>query len=598
MVYNPLLNDYKSIVGAVPSKENIKFRVKGDFDSVIFVIKKDGEDVCFYDMIKVNGFFEKELSFTSGLYFYYFICGDKFISLGDNYQGEISNEIKPFQLSVYEKEFTVPEFLKGGIIYQIFPDRFYSSNDNKTIGEDKILHKNKKDLPIFLHNADGEILNNDFFGGDLKGIIEKLDYLKELSVTAIYLNPIFKAYSNHRYDTANYFEIDPILGTEDDFKNLINEAGKKGIKIILDGVFNHTGSDSVYFNKEGKYNTVGAFQSENSPYIKWYDFIKHPKVYNSWWGIKTLPAVNKGEDSPFIDYICGKGGVLEHYTKLGIGGWRLDVVDELPSHFVERIRKAVKSINKNAIIIGEVWEDASNKISYGKRRRYFCGEELDSVMNYPLKNAILSFVKDKDAKKLSYLIKEQTDHYPKFVISSLMNILATHDTYRLLSAVSSVETNGLSKSEMARIVLSKEEYNKAVLNLKIATLLQFTLPGVPSIYYGDEIGMTGYGDPLNRGYFTWDDIDGEILSWYKTLSSLRKEYSAFSDGSYSEIIAEGGVFVYKICNDESEVLVAINISSNDIYLSFEGELFERLRKTKYINGYNLQKNGVAVLTNE
>ena len=596
MIYNPLSTDYKSIIGAVPNNEKIKFRVKGDFDSVIFVIQKDNEDICHYQMQKNANFFEVELTFTVGLYFYYFIVGDKFISLSNNFLGEISNEINPFQLSVYDSNFKVPNALKGGVIYQIFPDRFNSVGEIKEI-DGRILHKDKNELPIFAPDEKGEVKNNDFFGGNLKGIIEKLDYLKELSVSAIYLNPIFKAYSNHRYDTGDYMQIDPMLGTEEDLIELINKANERGVKIILDGVFNHTGSDSLYFNKDGNYDGVGAFQSKNSPYFCWYDFTDFPK-YNSWWGIKTLPAVNKGEDSPFIDFICGSNGVLEHYTKFGIGGVRLDVVDELPAHFVEKIRKAVKKMNKDAVIIGEVWEDASNKISYGKRRKYFSGDELDSVMNYPLKNAIISFVKGGEAKDLSYIIKEQTDHYPKTVLNNLMNILSTHDTCRLLSALSNVDTNGKTKEELSKISLNKEEYEKAVFLLKVATLLQFTLPGVPSIYYGDEIGMQGFSDPLNMCYFAWDNIDYDILSHYKKLANLRKSYSVFSFGDYKEIYASKGVLLYKIKDEEGEVMVAINLSKDSVYLNFTGSMKEYFTNENAFNGYSLKSGSFAVFTNE
>ncbi len=597
MIYNPLSIDYKSVTGAVPSDTNIKFRVKIDFDSVIFVVKKDEEDVCYYPMQKVNGFFEKELAFSSGLYFYYFKCGDKYVSLSSEYLGELSDSINAFQLLVYDKDYVVPKTLNGGIIYQIFPDRFYSSVENKIVGKGKVYHKNKSDLPIFMPNEKGEVLNNDFFGGDIQGIIEKLDYLKKLSVTAIYLNPIFMAYSNHRYDTADYLKIDPLLGKEEDLVKLITEADKRGIKIILDGVFNHTGADSVYFNKEGNYEELGAYQSQNSPYYSWYDFIDYPN-YNSWWGMKTLPAVNKGYDSPFIDFICGKGGVLEYYTKLGIGGWRLDVVDELPAHFVERIRKAVKGVDENAVIIGEVWEDASNKIAYGKRRKYFCGKELDSVMNYPLKKEIISFVKNKRANNLSYRIKELTDHYPKGVMNSLMNILSTHDTFRLLSALSSKQVEGLDKSQLSKIKLCREEFNEAVFNLKVATLLQFTLPGVPSIYYGDEIGMQGYTDPLNRQYFTWDNINEEIFNWYCKLGKIRSKYSVFSFGEYSEVCVNEGLFVYKITSLEGEVMVAINLSNNDVSLEFNGSLLECLSNKAFTNKFNLSSNSFAVFVNE
>ena len=430
------------------------------------------------------------------------------------------------------------------------------------------------------------------------GIEKKLGYLKELGVTALYLNPIFEAASNHRYDTSDYMKIDPFLGTEEDFKNLVNKAQEKGIKIILDGVFNHTGSDSVYFNKKGTYDVIGAYQSEKSPYAKWFDFISYPDKYNSWWGIKTLPAVNKSEDSPFIDYICGEDGVIEHYTKLGIGGWRLDVVDELPAHFVRRIRRAVKKINKDAIVIGEVWEDASNKIAYGKRREYFLGGELDSVMNYPLKNAIIAFAKNGDARVLSSTVKQLADHYPKKVLNCLMNLLSTHDTFRLLSNLSSVNVDGYSKDQMENVKISNEEWNNVVLRLKIATLLQFTLPGVPSIYYGDEIGMQGYKDPLNRRFFEWDNINYEILSWYKKISQLRCEREVFSNGEYKEVYAKDGVLIYKICNDLEEVMILINNSSEKASLKIDGKVREYFSKTIVEKEYDLQSNSFAVFVVE
>ena len=597
--YNPLDKFYKSQTGAVLENEVITFRVKGNFNSVVFVLNKDGDNECkYYELVKKDGYFECSLSFLRGLYFYFFqIDGiDRYISLSSDYLGYLSNEINIFQLTVCDENYRVPKWINGGVIYQIFPDRFAVGNFDKQIESGKFLHKDLSDTPIFESNEQGEVLNNDFFGGDFKGIIEKLDYLVDLSVSVIYLNPIFKAYSNHRYDTGDYMQIDPLLGTIDDFKLLIKKAEEKGIKIILDGVFNHTGADSLYFNKYGNYSGVGAYQSVDSKYYGWYNFTDYPNKYEAWWGIKTLPAINES-NKDFIDYITGENGVIDYYTKLGIGGWRLDVVDELPSFFVQKIRKAVKNANNDAIIIGEVWEDASNKIAYEKRREYFQGFELDSVMNYPLKNAIIDFVVNKDCEKLSYTMKELVDHYPKTVLDALMNILATHDTFRLLSAVSGIDVSGKTKAEMANIKISESDYAKSVFCLKIATLLQFAMPGVPTIYYGDEIGMQGYSDPLNRGFFTWNEINSEILGWYKFLGSLRKEYSVFVDGDFCELYASGGVFVFKRFNSESEILVAINISNKDIELDFLGELHDLVTETTYNESISLSSNSYAVLVN-
>ena len=543
--YNPLDKFYKSQIGAVSAEKEITFRVKGDFNSVVFVLNKDGENTSTYHlMVKNKDCFECSIKFERGLYFYYFYLDDnKYLGLSSEYLGIITDKPNPFQLTVYHKDYVVPSWLKGGVIYQIFPDRFFIGDKNKHIPSGRIIHENTFDTPIYKPNDKGQVLNDDFYGGDIKGIISKLDYIKSLGVTAIYLNPIFKAYSNHRYDTGDYLQIDPLLGTKDDFVRLIQKSTELNIKIILDGVFNHTGDDSLYFNKYGNYDSIGAYQSKDSKYYDWFNFEHYPDKYESWWGIKTLPSVNENSES-YIDFITGENGVIDYYTRLGIGGWRLDVVDELPSAFVKKIRSAVKRVNSNAIVIGEVWEDASNKISYGKRREYFQGYELDSVMNYPLKEAIIDFVRNKNVKNLSNVIKEQLDHYPVDVVNSLMNILSTHDTYRLITAVAGKSMDGKSKDEMSITSIPREKLAVAKYKLKIATLLQYTLYGVPSLYYGDEIGMEGYSDPLNRKFYAWDNQDEELLEWFRFLGRLRSEFSVFVDGELEQIYASNGAFVF------------------------------------------------------
>ncbi len=593
--YDPLDSFYKSQIGAVKAENTITFRVKGNFDSVVFVFKKDGEDTTKkFNMAKKEDYFYLDISFNTGLYFYYFDIGGSFIGLGENYLGKIVSEPKYFQLTVYDADYSVPEWLYGGIIYQIFPDRFCRSQSEKKVDDDKVFHKNWSDTPIFAPNEDGKVINNDFFGGDIKGIISKLSYLKGLGITAIYLNPIFKAFSNHRYDTGDYMSIDSLLGSEEDFIELIDKANQLDIKIILDGVFNHTGDDSIYFNKYGKYDSVGAYQSKKSPYYDWYSFFKYPNGYESWWGITTLPAVNESSSS-FVKYITGEDGVLEHYTKLGVGGWRLDVVDELPTEFVEKIRQAIKGINSQATVIGEVWEDASNKISYGVRRKYFQGKELDGVMNYPLKNAILHYVKTGEEKVLSNVIKEQIDHYPTIVLHNLMNILSTHDTARLITVLGGKDMSNKSKAEMADTYIEEDELDVAKSKVKIASLLQFTLCGVPSVYYGDEIGMQGYIDPLNRRTYDWENQDLELLEWYRFLGSLRTHYSAFSTGEFKEIYAENGAYVFSRSSDESQLLVAVNMGERPCKLEFNGQLFDLITKTTAHNNFYVLPQRLAVL---
>ncbi len=594
-LFNPLDKFYKSQTGAVCANKKLTLRVKGNFNSVVLLLKKDGEtNSQTFNLQAKDGYFETVIKIDIGLYFYCFSVGEnKFIGLGEGYQGEITSKPIWFQLMAFDQDYSVPDWIKGGVIYQIFPDRFCRFERDKNIDCDKILHDNWLDTPTFEPNKQGKVLNNDFFGGDLKGIISKLDYIQSLGVNVIYLNPIFKAYSNHRYDTGDYMSIDPLLGSLDDFKNLISCAKEKGIKIILDGVFNHTGDDSLYFNKYGKYDSLGAYQSKDSKYYSWYNFINYPNKYDAWWGIDILPAVNESNPD-YVEFITGKGGVIDFYTNLGIGGWRLDVVDELPSCIVEKIRSSAKKVNNESIVIGEVWEDASNKVSYGVRRKYFQGKELDSVMNYPLKDAIVNFVKYKDSKGLSNLIKEQIDHYPTFVLHALMNILSTHDTFRLINALCGEDVNGKSKAQMANITLKGEKYTNAKFLVKVASLLQFTLCGVPSIYYGDEIGMQGYTDPLNRKCYPWGFEDCELLDWYKFLGSLRHDYDAFVDGEYVELYSEEGAFVYKRCGKNSEVLIAVNIGNKSIELSYADSLYNLIDDVKYCEKYLLKEQSVAV----
>ena len=299
----------------------------------------------------------------------------------------------------------------------------------------------------------------------------------------------------------------------------------------------------------------------------------------------------------FIDFITGKNGVLEYYTKMGIGGWRLDVVDELPTEFVRNIRNAVKGVNPNAVIIGEVWEDASNKVAYGIRREYFQGKELDSVMNYPLKDAIIDFIKTKDVKTLSYVIKEQIDHYPKMVLDSLMNILSTHDTCRLITVLGGEDCTGKSKKQMSQTYIPERELYNVKNMVKIASLLQFTLCGVPSIYYGDETGMQGYVDPLNRRTYPWDNQDEELISWYKFLGKLRAEYSVFADGDYFEIYAQSGALIFKRVDNNCEVLVCINLGKTPLSIEFEGKLLDLVTNNSYSNILELYSNNFAVLIN-
>ena len=435
------------------------------------------------------------------------------------------------------------------------------------------------DTPYWNEEQMNGIWNNDYFGGDLKGIEEKLPYIADLGVTCIYLNPIFESHSNHRYDTADYEKVDSLLGDENDLKSLCKKAKEKyGISIILDGVFSHTGCDSRYFNMYNHYNDVGAYNSKQSPYYSWYKFINWPDEYHSWWGIKLLPEVIE-EDESYRNYICGKNGILKKWLKCGIAGYRLDVADELPDIFLDDLRKSVKSENPNAIIIGEVWEDATNKFAYGQRRKYLLGEELDSVMNYPFADAVLDFVRFANGDSFFNSVMSIVENYPSQVLSVLMNHIGTHDTVRAITRLAGENPDGHDRTwQFEHNTLSKFDYLRGVSMMKIASLIQFTLPGVPSIYYGDEIGMQGMKDPFNRGCMAWDDVNDELLKWYKRLGQIRHSSKAFINGDFEKVYCDGGVIAYSRNCEYDSVLVAIN-NSNESKKIFVG--------TQWDNSYSL-----------
>ena len=362
------------------------------------------------------------------------------------------------------------------------------------------------------------------------------------------MNPIFEAYSNHRYDTANYMKIDPMLGNEADFIQLCRLAGELGIKIIIDGVFNHTGSDSIYFNKEGRYSAIGAYQSTSSPYYDWFRFTEWPMQYESWWGVDTLPSVNETEPT-YLDYIIrNSDSVIRHWLHCGASGYRLDVVDELPDLFLDELRKVVKETKPDGAIIGEVWEDASTKVSYGQRRRYLEGEQLDSVMNYPLRKAIIRFLKeDQDATAFASTIEVLWRNYPETVFYGLMNFLGTHDTPRIFSIFS-------------------EEVNRVTARQRLfsALILWAMMPGIPCIYYGDELGMMGEKDPLNRGCFEPDKRDQEIFKHYKRLLSFRlkvESFESFDSLKFEHGIITGNMYSFHRNGLNHRLVVAVNAGS-------------------------------------
>ncbi len=575
--YNPLDLACKSIKGAISDLDEINISIKlSDAERCRLILRKDSDNsvIAFeLDRFPDNVFSTKLPRLEAGLYWYYFVFNNEYcIGLGDNYEAQIQSEVRSYQLLVYENGYKTPEWFKGGIMYQIFPDRFYREGDFE-VPEGKIKREDWYGIPYY-KPVNGKVLNNDFFGGNLKGIEKKLKYLKSLNVSVIYLNPIFSSYSNHRYDTSDYMQVDSVLGDEKKLKSLITSAKKFGIRIILDGVFNHTGDDSIYFNKYGHFDSVGAYQSKDSSYYSWYCFDKFPDKYLSWWGIDILPTINKNS-MEFEDFIAGENGMLEHYAKLGVAGIRLDVVDEIPDSFVVKIRNAMHRVDEDNLVLGEVWEDATNKIAYSVRRKYFQGRELDSVMNYPLKDAIIDFVLTRNANSLHNVIRSQTDNYPKMALDCLMNILGTHDTPRILTVLGR-EVILTSKEESENEFLSEKELYNGIQRLKFASLLQFTLYGVPSVYYGDEAGLEGNMDPFNRKCYPWGRENRQLIEWYKKLSAIRTSVNLFKDGELNVLKNEKGLFVFERRKANDNVIIAINLSSDDFSLDLSKPCYNLL----------------------
>jgi glycosidase len=562
-IFNSRDRAYKSIYGAVAVGETVTFRLLLPIEygilpietASLVVLDSDGVHNMTFELRKTGdtylGSAYWQVDYTPlvpGLFWYHF----EFMAGGYTHRlyngpygtGYVDAEENPWQLTVYSGEQVVSDKWKGGIMYQIFPDRFRNS------GSKKMLHKEGRLVPWdsepeWTEDKSTGLWNTDYFGGDLKGIEEKLPYLASLGVDIIYLNPIFEAHSNHRYNTADYMHIDPVLGREEDFIDLCSAAHKLGMKIILDGVFSHTGDDSIYFNKYNHYDSVGAYQSKDSPYFSWYKFETWPNIYRSWWGIPLLPEVIETNPS-YVDFITGPGGVIEKWLKLGADGWRLDVADELPDEFITAIRNRIKAVKPDALLLGEVWEDASNKTAYGVRRKYLLGTELDSVMNYPFRKAIIEFVANDNAEDFFEQILTITENYPKQITDSLMNPLGTHDTVRILTRVAGFDCEDMSTAEQAAFRLDPEARERAKELLKIAAVLQYTLPGFPSLYYGDEAGLEGGKDPFCRASFPWGNEDKDLLEFYKELGSVRRHKSyVLADADFVPVSAADGVICYE-----------------------------------------------------
>ena len=481
-----------------------------------------------------------------------------------------------FRLTVYKHGFETPGWFSRSIMYQIFPDRFGFTDDgtaqkgieyHRLLGQTPELHKSTDEPVKWQARAfERDYAPDDFYGGNLRGIAKKLPYLKELGVGVIYLNPIVEARSNHRYDTSDYRRVDPILGSDEDYVNLCAEARSMGIRIINDGVFSHTGADSIYFNRFGSYESLGAYQGEGSPYYGWYDFRHFPDDYRCWWNFKDLPEVNEN-DPKWQEYIiCGDDSIVKQWLRAGAGGWRIDVADELPDEVLSLIRCAAKEVSPDCVIIGEVWEDAVSKESYDKKRNYALGYSLDSVMNYPFRKAVIAFAQGKsNAFELRDFLMSQQHNYPAPMYVSLMNLLGSHDVERLHTALAfDYDVNGLDRAEQSKLRPSKEQSERATALQKLCAAIQYCVPGVPCLYYGDEECLDGARDPFNRAPF--EPSGRGLHNFYARLGELRNSSPALRMGSMKVSAPDPHVIVIEREYEGERRTCVVNRSEEAFYL--------------------------------
>lgn len=498
--------------------------------------------------------------------------------------GFYAHEPPAWRITVYDGAFTTPAWFRHALVYQIFPDRFRRSSwedfharaeAHRRRGRTLRLHDRWLEPPAWQPEpGEKDYVPDDYFGGDLNGIREKLPYLQSLGVTCLYLNPIFEAASNHRYNTADYLAIDPLLGTEADFVRLCGEARERGIRIMLDGVFSHTGSDSRYFNRDGHYEEPGAYQGPASPYYEWYRFRNFPDDYECWWNFETLPNVEERTPS-YIDFIAGENGVLSYWAARGATSWRLDVADELPDDFIRILRTRVKANDPEGVLLGEVWEECSDKRGPEGRRGYVDGDALDSAMDYPFADAVLDFLLGRcDAAAFSGRLMALREWYPEPFYQAQLNLLSSHDVVRAQTVLSGAPSRfEATREQQAAYRPTPEQAALGRERFLLATAIQMVYPGVPCVYYGDEAGMTGMADPFNRGAYPWGREEADILKRVERLMRLRHDLDVLQTGRCRMGALTGDGFGIIRFTDDACLLLVVNRGDAPLTFTVAPDLF-------------------------
>lgn len=539
--------------GALCAGAQVRLRVSAqgseEIESVVLRVW-DGEEHRFpmrpLGMRGGKQYYEAQVtvSQTPCLYWYRFeaVVEGKSLMLGapDNHsgcgEGRMGSE-ESFQITIYDAQYDTPEWMRNGVMYQIMVDRFYQGEGTQQLlhakdGAQVELHEDWNEMPYLNVSENGDNFAHDFYGGNLEGVRQKLPYLKELGVSVIYFNPIFEARTNHKYDTGDYMRVDPMYGDEKTLSRLCEDAKKLGIRVMLDGVFSHVGDDSVYFNRRGTYGErTGAYRDPDSPYRKWFTFESWPEKYECWWGFRTLPNVRE-MDEDFRRYILnGEDAVVKHWVRKGISGWRLDVADELPMEFLRELRREVKDVKADAAVLGEVWEDASHKVAYGEVRSYALGDTLDSVMNYPLRDALVDFLMNRQsAGAVVEELSAIAQNYPKPFLYSLMNLMGSHDRPRIINVLAGNDGSDIPRAERAQHLLSHEERMLGALRECMMLRVLMSVPGMPCIYYADEAGLEGCADPFCRRTYPWGAEDEQLLADYKRMIAMRQGHPVLRTG--------------------------------------------------------------------
>lgn len=608
LLHNSLKAEFRSPFGAAAVGEPVQLSIIVPYGDVNVRLRlwANGQE-SILNGSRVGARFE--FRFTpehTGLIWYYFLLdtpsGIRYYGARSGTGAVFAHPSPAYQITVYEKGFETPAWFREGITYQVFIDRFNRANDggglvrtnyHKQLGREVVLHESWNESVMYAPLPGKHFYEPcDFYGGDIRGLIEKLDYISSLGVNCLYLNPIFESPSNHRYNTSDYMKIDPVLGDEKDLRELVAEAGKRDMHIMLDGVFSHTGADSVYFNKRGTYAAPGAYTSNDSPYYEWYDFRNYPDDYRCWWGFPTLPEVNELTPS----YMEFTGQVIDKYASMGITSWRLDVADELPDEYIAFLRKRLKAHGEDAVLLGEVWDDASSKEGFGTRRQYVDGQELDSVMNYPFKNALLDFLLYRcDAHGLYARLLALRENYPKPFYEACLNLLGSHDTVRVLTVLSGAPaSDALTREEQAHYKSDDAAHERGRKRLALAAMVQFAHPGVPCIYYGDEAGLTGMADPFCRAPYPWGHEDEHLRTVFRRLANLRSNSNALKHGACGFAAISDNVFAIHRTRENESVIVLVNRAESAESITLHDGLFNEGPDAKHMA---LRSTYLDVLTN-